>query len=193
MKIFLFVCTAMIILLSCNNSSDTGASEPNKEPVKKQSFFPVTSYIKGQLYEIKKMGVNPLKYTTIKGLTDSAWLKIEDIDEAVKEFLHPEIDSVNLISLFTEKNFLDQTINAFTFTYDATGPLPDTMKLKHWDVYIDPVTGKVRRIYMVKDISPDKTLQLTWQSNKWCKISTITRDQSGESTIEKEEKITWDL
>ena len=67
------------------------------------------------------------------------------------------------------------------------------MKLKHWDVHIDAETDKVKRIYMVKEISPSKTLQLTWQGGKYCKIVSIITDKNGNSSVEREEKIIWDL
>lgn len=194
MKFFLFYTAVLPILVSCTNNPRTAGTVSKQDSVVvKQSFFPVTSYIRGQLYEMKKMGINPLKYTITGNHTDSVWLKIEDIDEAVKEFLTPEIDSANLVDLFTEKNFLDQTIGAFTFTYDPIAKLPDTLKLRRWDVHIDPGTEKVKRVYLVKEISKSKTLQLIWQSNKYCKITTIITDQNGNSSVEKEEKITWDL
>lgn len=185
----------MLAFAACNNSSTKEAviDSQKKDSVEKQSFFPVTNYIKGQLYEIKNKNINPLKYTTVNNHTDSAWLKIEGLETAVKEFLYPEIDSVNLISLFTETKFADQTLDAYTFTYDATVLLPDTMTLKHWDVYIDPATNNVKRIYLVKTIEKNKTLQLTWQSNEWCKITTIITDKNGVSSVVKEEKITWDF
>ena len=183
----------MLVLLSCNNSSNSVKENTAKETLVKQKFFPVTSFIKGEMYEIKNKEINPLKYTTLNNHTDSVWLKLDKLDEAVKEFLYPEIDSVNLISLFTEKSFLDQSIDAFTFTYDATGPLPDTMPLRHWDVYINPANGKVKRIYIVKEISKIKMLQLTWVSKQWCKITSIITDQNGNSSIVKEEKLTWDF
>lgn len=194
MKILLPVILLAIILLSCNNSSTTTVIPVNTDTAVKQNFFPVTSFLKGEIYTIKSDGINPKKYTTINNHTDSAWLKIEDLDAAVGEFLHPEIDSSSLITLFTEKNFLDQSINAFTFTYDATNPpLPDSMQLQHWDVYIDPNTNTVKRIYMVKQVNKNKTLQLTWVSKQWCKITSIVTDENGVSKIEKEEKIVWDF
>lgn len=197
MKTFFLLTACIIVLISCNNSSTSEATKNEKKPdsllAKKESFFPVTSYIRGELFEFKKDGINPIKHTTIKNHTDSVWLKIEEVEGAVKEFLYPEIDSLNLVSLFSEKSFLDQSIDSYTFTYDPDGPLPDTMTLKHWDVYIDPSSGKVKRIYMVKEISKNKTLQLTWQSRKWCKIISIITDQNGKSSVEKEEKITWDF
>lgn len=182
------------MLASCSQSSNPETtSRGDKEPPKKQSFFPVTGYLKGQLYEIRLKGVNPLRYTTINNHTDSAWLRIEEMETAVKEFLSPVIDSTNLTGLFTEKNFLDQTIAAYTFTYDPSGPLPDSLKLRHWDVYIDAETGKVKRVYMVKEISRWNTLQLTWQGGQYCRIVSIVSDEKGNSTVEKDEKITWDF
>lgn len=192
---FLPVYPFIFFFVSCTNSStqEAGSINREKEPFEKQSFFPVTHYIKGQLYEIKNMGINPLKFTTYNNHTDSVWLKIEELDDAVKEFLQPVIDTANLITLFTETKFADQSLDAFTFTYDATGILPDTMTWKHWDVYIDPATGKVKRLYLVKDAGNRRILQLTWQSNKWCKISTLNTDQNGVISIEKEEKIIWEF
>jgi hypothetical protein len=194
MKIFFPAISIAIILLSCNNSSTTDVIPVSTDTVVKQNFFPVASFLKGEIYIIKSDGINPKKYTTINNHTDSVWLKIEELDAEVSEFLHPEIDSASLINLFTEKNFLDQSIDAFTFTYDATNPpLPDSMQLQHWDVYIDPNTNSVKRIYMVKQVNKNKILQLTWVSKQWCKITTIVSDESGVSKIEKEEKIFWDF
>jgi hypothetical protein len=200
MKALCKATTVMLIFLSCGHRSSEKESMSKpvmpvaENPVpSKQSFFPVTSYFKGQLYDIMHKGINPLKYVTIKDHTDSTWLKIEKFPDAISEFLHPEIDSLNLTTLFTEKKFMDQTIDALTFTYDPTGLLPDSMSLNHWDVYINPKTGKVKRIYLVKNPSPGQTIQLTWQGDKWCKITTISNKTDGTSEVEKEEKITWDF
>ena len=47
-------------------------------------FFPVTNYIQGQIFDIKKnASVNPLKITNINNKVDSSWLKMENLD---KEF-----------------------------------------------------------------------------------------------------------
>lgn len=194
MKILLLLVSFVMLLLSCNNSSNTSLVPAGKDTAVKQNFFPVTSFLKGEIYTLKTEGINPIKYTTVNNHTDSVWLKIEEMEAAVQEFLHPEIDTANLVTLFTEKSFLDQSINAFTFTYDATvPPLPDSMQLQHWDVYVDPATNTVKRVYMVKQISKNKTLQLTWVSKQWCKITSIVTDENGVSKIEKEEKIFWDF
>lgn len=186
-----------ILFFSCNNRKveavnktiqKENAISDNKDP-----FFPVTDYIKGQISDIQKGGVNPIKYVTISNLTDSSWLKMEDLAMEVSPFLEIVIDTSNLSHLFSEKKFLDQTISAYTFTYDPQDQLPDTFLLKHWDVYVDPVTNKVKRIYMVKKTDDNKIVQLTWQSDKWCKIVTIAPDKTGKTSVEKDILIKWDF
>lgn len=183
-----------MFLYSCNNSGKTTEQlKPATDTAEKQSFFPLTAFLKGEIFNIKKNSINPLKYTTVNEHTDSVWLKLEAVDSALHEFLQPEIDSLNLIMLFTEKSFLDQSINAVTLTYEPSGVLPDTMQLKRWDIYIDPKTNMVKRVYMVKEIDQNKELQLTWVINQWCKIVSITTDEKGVSKVEKEEKFILDF
>jgi hypothetical protein len=186
-----FFAAAILFLNACHNND----TEKKITPViaeEKQDFFPVTAYLKGQIADILQKGLTPRKYTTINNKTDSVMVKFEELNELCKEFLHPEIDSVNLVPLFKEEKFLDQSVDAFTFMYDPKGALPDSMQLKRWDVYIDPQSSKVKRIYMLKKNSENKILQLTWQSDQWCKITTIKNISADSSTIEKEEKISWD-
>lgn len=193
MKIIISLLAYSFFLYSCNDSGKSAGELTGTDTTEKQKFFPVTAYLKGEIFNLKKSGINPLKYTTVNDRTDSVWLKIEELDAALQEFLQPEIDSANLITLFTEKSFLDQSINAVTLTYEPVVILPDSMKLKRWDIYIDPKSNKVKRIYMVKEIDKTKTLQLTWLSNQWCKIITIVTDEKGVSKIEKEEKFILDF
>jgi hypothetical protein len=194
MKIIIALLACSLFLSACNDSDKQPVAHPSgTDTAEKQRFFPVTAFLKGEIFNIKKSGVNPLKYTNVNNQPDSAWIKIEELDTALQEFLKPEIDSVNLITLFTEKSFLDQSIDAVTFTYDPTAILPDSMMLKHWDVYVDPKTNKVKRIYMVKDVDKNRILQLTWISNQWCKIVSIVTNEKGESKIEKEEKFILDF
>jgi hypothetical protein len=181
MRLYLFA-VLIICLTACNNNpaSETKAqSSAVDTTAEKPDFFPVTSFLKGQIFDIKHKGLAPLKYTTVNNITDSAFVKLEQLDSLLTEFLHPEIDSLNMVPFFTETKFLDQTV--------------DSILIKHWDVYIDPETSKVNRVYILKKAGNNKTLQLTWQSNQWCKITTISYSPDGSSsTVEKEEKISWD-
>jgi hypothetical protein len=184
----------MILLISCNNNEKkvTTANIVTTDSLAKQRFFPVTTYIKGQLYSIKEKGINPIQYNIVGDKKDSSWLKIEDLPNAVNEFLTPEIDSTNLNLLFLEKNFVDQSLDAVTFTYEPIKKLPDTLTLNSWTVYVEPKTGNVKRIYLVKT-KGNKTTQLTWNSNVNCKMVYLTSNTDGSFVVDKEVKIAWDF
>jgi hypothetical protein len=186
-----FFIAALLLLSACNNNNEEKKVAPGDIAEEKPSFFPVTSYLKGQIREIKEKGITPIKYVTTHNRTDSFFVTFAELDEVMKEFLHPEIDSANLIPFFTESKFLDQSINAFTFTYEPKAQVPDSIPITHWDVYIEPEISKVKRIYLVKKAGQNKIMQLTWQSNEWCKTTTIITKPDGTNAVEKEEKISW--
>ncbi len=166
-----------------------------KLPEAPVSFFPVTEFIKGQIREIDDLPVTPLKIETEGRRQDSSWIDKKDIGKFADPFLHPEIDSAAMANLFIGKSFLDQTIDAFTFSYDAKTKLPDSIKLMHWDVYIDPDKNNVQRIYMVKEETINShavIMQLTWVSGKWFSIRKIIQVPNKDPII-KEQIIKWDF
>jgi len=181
------------LFCSCTEQRLKTLEQSKKDTTATHAFFPVTEYIRGQLKELESLPVTPVKITTNNGVQDSVWLKKENIRAFAEPFLHPEIDSSNFNHLFAEKSFFDQTINAYTFSYDPIDKLPDTLQLKRWDVYIDPKKNTIKRIYMVKEInknSTPQTIQLTWKSNQWCKITTIT-EMEGKPTDIKVVEMKW--
>ncbi len=184
---------------------DISCSEKKKPPVAipvaiaadtvtDQKFFPVTDFIAGQIKEIGTLPVTPLMITTQKGKEDSVWVKREDIRKFVQPFLHPVIDAINLRDLYLQSSFLDQTINAVTFTYTPVKNIPDSIQLQSWDVYVDPQKGSIQRVYMVKRLAgnPPVTQQLTWQAGHWCKITTIS-ELPGTIPVVREQKLIWDF
>lgn len=175
----------ILFFVSCGHKDET-TTTPVLADTTKPVFFPVTDFIKGKLHELDSLESAPLKIVTQNGKVDSFWLKRDSIRPFAQTFLSPEIDSLHLSKLFHETSFLDQTINAFTFSYDPVKPLPDTMELRRWDVYVDPEKNTVKRIYIVKK-SGGGQLQLTWTTD-WCKITTISGDK-----VLKEEKMIWEL
>jgi hypothetical protein len=180
--------------ISCHSAKSPEISY-SKDSVDVESIFPVTNFLKGQLREIDSMEITPLKIVSVEGKTDSTWLTRADIRPAAASFLTPLIDSATMFSLFSEKSFLDQTINLYTFSFDPKEKLPDSIHLTHWDVYMSPQTNKVTRIYMVKEKrenNTDITTQLTWFSNKWFIIRTISQ-APGKKPEVKEEKMIWDF
>ena len=192
--ITVFGTVTIFFLTTCHTAREKQVdAEKNTEEA--QSFFPVTDFLLGQLKATDNLPVTPLKITLSGNKQDSVWLKKEDIRKFAFPFLHPVIDSISMRNYFTEKSFMDQTINAITFSYDAKMKLPDSIKLNHWDVYIDPQKNNVQRIYLVKEETINGksiTTQLTWKVNKWCSIRTIIQQPNKDPQI-KEEIMKWDF
>jgi len=196
MKYLLITSILLFMLVQCkqkdnakaiSNATNIGSDSAAERP----AYFPLTNYIKGQLLEIKNSGINPLKYTTINNKKDSAWVKVEEMDNVFAEYIQPEIDSARLAPYFTEKKFFDQTLNAITLTYDPVKQLPDSFQLQHLDVYIEPENNIVQRIYMVKKLANGKLRQLTWHSGKSARAITVFEDAAGKVVTEDEVLIKW--
>lgn len=193
---YYFIAVSVIVLYSCsgNNTQSNPAAELSSK--KTDSFFPVTSFIRGQIITLDSLPVTPLQVTTIKGKTDSAWIQKNDLKPLLQTFLTPIITETSLTKHFYETRFNDQTLNAVTFTYDPIAKIPDTISLRHWDVYVNPETGNVTKVYMVKETNENNehiTRQLTWQSNKMAKIVTILQKQDGSAELMKEVAFIWDF
>lgn len=194
-KSFLFALITFIIFFNACHSGRPSQQAAAGSQTDEENFFPVTSFLRAQLKGLDTMPVTPLKIILQDGKADSLWLKREDIRKEAAPFLSPEIDSVNMHSLYVEKSFLDQTINAYTFSYDLKKELPDSIHLVHWDVYMNPQTNSIQRIYLVKErdsAGTSITHQLTWVVNKWFSIRTITQYQENKPHV-REEKMIWNF
>ncbi len=196
MKKNCFITVTILIFYSCSNNGKQLTPSRENSSSKTDSFFPVTSYIKGQMIILDSLPITPLQLTIIKGKIDSAWISKDKLSKFYAPFLTPVIDETNLTEYFKESSFSDQTLNAVTFTYDPIAKLPDSISIRHWDVYIHPETGNVIKVYIVKDTKITGQLvtqQLTWQSNKMAKISTILNKPDGSMSLEKEMVLMWDF
>jgi hypothetical protein len=193
-KIFCLLFTSVIAFSSC----DSGKKEiKSKETATADTdiFFPVTDFLLGQVHQLDSLQLTPLKIVeTENGKQDSTWMKREDIQSFVTPFLTPVIDSISMSAYFSVKSFFDQTINSVTLTYEPKVALPDSMHLRRWDVYIDPQSGTVRKIYIVKDEVENginKELQLIWNVDNNCSIRSII--QKPDTTIIKMERLMWNF
>ena len=196
MKSLIRYIPVLLFFVSCSRPGDTSGKKAQQAAdssgqSEKLVFFPVTTFLEGQIYDIKQKGVNPVR--TIKqagGQSDSTWLPVETLNTAFAEFLKPRIDSVSMVPWFSEKTFLDETIGLITMTYERKPACPDSIDLKEWTVYIDPETDRVKRIYMVKQRGA-VMLQLTWLSGQYSRLLEIDESRKNGSPITKDETIHW--
>jgi len=195
MQKFVWLLFISVIVFSSCDSGHKEIKSKETSTTDTDIFFPVTDFLLGQVHQLDSLQLTPLKIVeTEKGKQDSTWMKREDIRSFVTPFLTPVIDSISMSPYFSVKSFFDQTINSVTLTYEPKVPLPDSMQLRRWDVYIDPQLGKVRKIYLVKEDVENgfnTQLQLTWNVDNNCSIRSIL--QKADTTIIKMEKLIWNF
>ena len=190
-KFLPFVSSMLFLLLSCNSFDKYQKTFSEKRiPL---AVFPVTEFLKGQLKEVENSPITPLKTTVLNGHIDSVWTSRDSIRDFAAPFLTPVIDSASLSAYFDGDSFLDQTINSVTLSYAANNKLPQNISLRMIDIYVDPKENTITKVYLLKEKnigSRNTKVQLTWKTNEWCSIVTITQN-NGEKPVIKEEKMTW--
>ena len=194
---YFFIFISVSAFFACHQKSQEGAdpillNNIDSLPKQEENFFPVTVYFKGQIHDIIDNGINPLKIIPLNGRYDSTWLKVETLNKEFADFLTPVIDTVNMKPWFTESKFLDNTIEAFTWTYDAKPNIPDSINLRNWTVYVNPNSGKVSSIYMKKILPDNKQLQLTWYADS-CTNAITVGEKNGKAVILNQTTILWDF
>lgn len=183
---------SFVFLMSCQwNSSDSNNGTASDAEVvndkEEMAIFPITDYLEGQVKIIKELPVTLLKIENHDRQTDSGWVSRESVEQLATPFLQPVIDSAFLTANFSGSSFLDQTINAVTFTYSARKEaISEGVPIETISVYVDPVSHEVERLYIEK-LAGDTSVQLTWKSGKWFSIRKIIDDRVSE------EKIVWDF
>lgn len=190
-KVSLFTGLISLLLMGCSQGQQKVSQE---EPQKNHRMadkppmpvFPVTEYILGELNTINNTPVTPLETYNDGGQTDSVWLPRENVERVAAPFLNPLIDSAALTAYFDGQSFLDQTIDAVTFTYSKKASAPKEMSFQEINVYVHAENGKVERLYMVKE-DDTATLQLTWKSGAWFSIRSL------EGAKVQERKVTWNF
>lgn len=175
-------CTVAAVFLSCKEKKEVAiATSPTEiNPLDTNTangdYFPVTAYLKGQVYEVKNNNINPVMITNDGNKIDSVILKMEDFEKEIATFLDPIIDSANLKQEFKQTSFKDATLNKITFTYTPTALHPASSPLKSWNVYIDPETNQVSGLYILKKTPGIGTEHLTWEAGKKCTIQLLKDD-----------------
>jgi len=194
MKIKIIAIVMIGLFFSCKHKkNDSIVSEyPTEDTTNAApSFFPVTGFIEGQIAELKNSNKKITAYLSKANKTDSMPLLPKIWDSVFADFHLPNIDSATLSKYFKETKFEDQTLEAITLSYDAKETLPNDILWKHWDIYINPETNEVERIYMVKSLPNNTTLQLTWIPGNSCKKTFITEGDTTNKMMVSEATYQW--
>lgn len=194
-RIGLFLSFLNIVFLGCDSSESIkkSNSQANKTPENKSGFFELTEFFYGNIIDVssknllvtrKKTKDDDVQVENIKNDTSS--LRASLID-----FFDPVIDSNNVVNAYNETRFIDETINAVTISCELKLPLNKYPYWLSWNIYIDPETGKIKKVYLIKQISKEQTQQLTWNSNHGCQIRNFFADSSGNKKLMYETEYIW--
>lgn len=187
-----FICFGALLFLifSCNSSTSENKNSASKPaPI----LFPITEIIEGDIYNAAQQPVTPLEKIIINNRTDSFLRKREEIKNWAAPFLNPTLDSAALSKYFIEKSFLDKTIDAFTIIYERKDNAEANTPWQICNLYIDPKTNKVEKIYLVKDSMIDgkmASVQLTWNINNKAMMR-ILIPKSNDSFDITERQLIW--
>ena len=175
MKNYLIISAlTVILLLACKGEKD----RKGEKDAKKDAPLSALSIIKGQLNNLETSIYEVKKFETIDNVTDSSYLKKEDIRKAAAPFLSlPEIADEKYYEKYTEDKVLDAQQNILNITTIAKS---DTTEIQKQFIIVDisPTTdNKVQSIYIDRYISKgDSTLEqkLFWEIDKSFLIRSIT-------------------
>jgi hypothetical protein len=184
------------MFFSCTQSEKTETSDANAFENMDTSkvlptFFPVQTYILGEIETLSKSNSAIIRIEKSKDVPDSVKITLKEWKEIANSLFYPSIDSLTLSSHFIENKFFDQSIGSITLTYEPNKNKPDSIPWENWNVYIHPENQEVSRLFFVKKIGNKQIEQITWIPGKFCKVVTINEDPQCKLNKTKEQMFYW--
>jgi hypothetical protein len=173
MKNYLIISALIAILFAaCKEKKET-----NQEPP-----ISVLSIIKGQLNDLDTSLYSIIKYETANNITDSVYLKREDVRKFAAPFLSlPEIADKNYYNNYTEERLIDDQQETLNITCTAKNENAEIQKQIIVIGLADISSGKVQSIFIDRYIpSKDSTIEqkLFWEVDKYFSIGNIIEKEN---------------
>jgi len=184
---FLLAGILFLILIACNQK---------KQDDKSEKFFPVLSFLQGQIADIDTSLYSIKKIVYTDSLhSDTTWIKREEFRGLAKDFLAiPDISGKKYKKNYTEEKLYDESLNRVILSYK---PLkPDNAEIQKQEILITPniATGdKVSSIIIEQLISnKDSSVQknMLWRVDQSFQVTTISQ-KPGEPETVYTMKVTW--
>jgi hypothetical protein len=190
MNRFLFIVGAFMFFTGCKNQA---SPEKNQEE-KDASFFPVVSFIKGQINNIDTSLYRIVKVETIDTNKQTTYIKREDFRKYAKDFLElPDIASSKWKNDYQETKTFDDVLNKVILSYTTT---VEDNTVRREDVMLNPTNesgnSEVQNIIIntlesAKDSSIEKNM--VWYAGKRFTIITKIQKANQPEKIKKMEVI----
>jgi hypothetical protein len=181
--------TILFLLIACKGKKDVA-----KEKSKDDQPISALSIIKGQLNDIDTSLYEIKKFETINNVTDSTYLRREEIRKIAAPFLSlPDIADEKYYEKYTEDKLIDieqNTLNITSFSKSDTAEIQKQIII----VSISPTeNSKVQSIFIDRYISKgDSTIQqkLFWVLDNYFSIRNIIEKENQPEKIHTT-KVTW--
>lgn len=172
--------------ISCGEPAEEGSIQENKD------FYPVSAHIHSELALIDSLPVAVFLYREEDGRKDTTIVDKQAFRVLAEAIPQPDITKEPLKKSYTESVYMDATLNLVTMSY---APKSESGEIRKIDVYINPDTEKVKRIYVEKRLSGgDSTIvrKIVWTSGQQLQVtSLVTREGQQEKVIQ--EKYSWGM
>jgi len=175
--------------------SNKVASAEDASTADSTGYFPVTTFLQTQLNELDSLKGTILQIAGSGDKGDSTWITAKELRPLLLPFIEDTIDKYNLQQWFRENRFNDQSTESITLTYlPVINPLPPSIRLRRWDVYVQPDNGQLKMVYLNRIISRSSdtlSQQLIWKTGRWAKIITKGTGNSSQPAALQEIKWIW--
>lgn len=192
MKNIFFLMT-VIAMAGCGEAEQGKPVPEAKAETKEVEFFPVTSFIEGQVHIVDSFQSLTMRYRTIGNKKDTALISVDEFRQLAREFTRPDFNDPKQKQYYKENSFADQSIKAVTFNYSTDRP---DLEIQRVDVVVDAsavMNDKVRSIYMEKQSRHQDTFvykKLYWRSDRNFQVIT-TREIDKKPGIVSVVKVEW--
>jgi hypothetical protein len=168
-----------------------------KQPEKtdKEKFFPVLSFLQGQVASMDTSLYSILKLVTIDSLrTDTFYIHRENFRKEANDFLTiPDIAESKYADRFIEEKSFDETLNRVLITYIPVKPEKEIIQRQEILIKPDPSGDKltniiINSVYSTKDSTVQK--KLLWRVDESFQVTT-TKQLPGQPETNSTVKVVW--
>lgn len=161
----------------------TACRDRNEQDNTDQQFFPVLSFLKGQVRNIDTSLYRIVKIETIDSRSATSYIKREEFGNCAKDFLElPDISSGKWKDDYKETRMFDDALNNVILTYTTTD---EDNEVRREDVMLEPTNAEGNsevKTIIIKQIKSrgDSTVEkdMVWYVNK--RFTVITKIQKAD-------------
>ena len=183
-KIIFTICILNLFYSACKTKED-----------KKESFFPILSFIKSQVAHVDTSLYKITKQVGIDSIWDTSYVKREEFRKYAADFLElSDLTEKKYAANYEESKFFDASLNRAIISYT---PKDKSQPIQREEVTIVPGQGeddKVKNIIVDKlVVSKDSTVikRLLWVVDESFQVTTIIQ-KPGRQDFAQTTKISWE-